>query len=103
VDGPEGGCHGGSDREARRGWVLGVGDSKRSGAHTRESALGTEEVEGRAAGGGSGPWGAGIDLSWSTSLSLPPPLPPPSPKSPLDHGKRRADRVGKMSACVHTK
>jgi len=94
VDGPEGGCHGGSDHEAGRGWVLGVGDSKRSGAHTRESALGAEEAEGRAAGGGSGPWGAGIDLSWSTS---------PPQKSPLDHGKRRAGRVGKMSACVHTK
>jgi len=42
------------------GWVLGVGDSKRSGAHTRESALG-KATEGRVAGG-SGPWDAGIDL-----------------------------------------
>lgn len=92
VDGPEGGCHGGSDCEVGCGWVLGVGDSKRSGAHTRESALG-EAAEGRVAGGGSGPWDAGIDL-----------LVHPHPqKSPLDHGKRRADRVGKMSACVHTK
>lgn len=73
------------------GWVLRVGDSKRSGAHTRESALGVA-AEGRVAGG-SGPWGAGIDL-----LVYPRPQ-----ESPLDHGKRRADRVGKMSACVHTK
>lgn len=31
------------------GWVLGVGDSKRSGAHTRESALG-------GGGGREGGW-----------------------------------------------
>lgn len=78
MDGPEGGCHGGSGREAGRGWVLGVGDSKRSGVHTRESAARgweTEEAEGRAAGAGSGPWGAGIDLL----VHL---FPPPSGISP---------------------
>lgn len=86
-----------------------VGDSKRSSAHTREPALRDERGKGSTArengeGGKEGGRGGGW---WRLSvhgapvlISLVHPLPQ---ESPLDHGKRRVDKVGKMSACVHTK
>lgn len=81
-----------------------VGDSKRSGAHTREPALRTEGAGGRRGrrrgGGGGGGWWRLSVHGVPVLISLVHPLPQ---ESPLDHGKRRVDRVGKMSACVHTK
>lgn len=68
VDGPEGGCHGGSGREVGRGWVSGVGDSKRSGAHTREFAFRRDgRRERRVSWGGKGAEGRTAGL-WSMGL-----------------------------------